>query len=596
MMSNDTVLTNERAKEKLARKSVQKQKRAYHRLLRDMNIKCSTDPTKFLMICNAGLVTGLQRETLKNLIDPLDVQYDLIMPPRKSYCFIKFYSLEHATRLYNSLNGYVNLDGASTPLYVSYTESVPDLDDSQFNCDLLPGLTLIEDVITEEEEKFLLNSLDWDNDGSASAEMKHRKVKHFGYEFQYGSNTVDPDRPIAAIPPGYNFLQDRFTKRCPRSYQYDQLTINCYLPGQGIPPHIDTHSVFEDTIVSLSLGSACVMDFKREDKKAAIFLPPRSLLIMAGEARYAWTHGICPRSNDIVKTEDGITTQSRSTRVSFTFRKVRRGDCRCTFPQYCDTKQNSATALIDAKSATGIEHSYVHEVYEEISSHFNETRHKQWPNVTKFLECLDPGDLLLDVGCGNGKYLKENKHVFKMGCDRSHGLMEICRCKGFEVLLSDCLRLPYRDDSLDAVISIAVIHHLSTGERRRQAISELMRVLRPTGKCLIYVWAKEQEKNSTKSTYIKYNSCKKEREENLITQKLTEYGIMLPVHENRTEFTCSDMLVPWKRKGGGDFLRYYHVFEENELANLCREVSDTSINKVYYDQGNWCVLLEKMSR
>jgi len=27
---------------------------------------------------------------------------------------------------------------------------------------------------------------------------------------------------------------------------FDQLTVNDYIPGQGIPPHIDTHSPFEE--------------------------------------------------------------------------------------------------------------------------------------------------------------------------------------------------------------------------------------------------------------------------------------------------------------------------------------------------------------
>ena len=104
------------------------------------------------------------------------------------------------------------------------------------------------------------------------------------------------------------------------------------------------------------------MDFKRENEKVAVLLPPRSLLIMSGEARYAWSHGICPRHNDIVKTSSGVTTQPRGTRVSFTFRKVHKGDCCCNFSEYCDTKQNNATTLIDSKIALGIENSYVHDV------------------------------------------------------------------------------------------------------------------------------------------------------------------------------------------------------------------------------------------
>ncbi|XP_053978893.1 alkylated DNA repair protein alkB homolog 8 isoform X1 [Hylaeus volcanicus] len=577
--------------EKLIKKSNRKQKRAYHRLFKDMNIKCCDNVTKNVMICNGGLVTGLQRETLQSIVDPLISKYDLVMIPNKSYCFIKCYSNKDAEHIYNQIHGCVKLKEQSTPLYASFTESVPNIDYHQLSSDLPSGLRLIENIITKEEEEALLKSINWSDEASKSSELKHRKVKHFGYEFQYDSNTVDPHESISPIPEIYKFLQVLF-KKYDVLYDYDQLTINRYLPGQGIPSHIDTHSIFEDTILSLSLGSACIMDFKREDKRVAILLPPRSLLIMSGEARYAWSHGICPRHNDVVETVNGITTQPRGTRVSFTFRKVRSGDCYCTFPEYCDTKKTCTDTLIDNKVATGIENSYVHEVYEKISSHFDETRHKQWPNVSKFLQSLSPGDILLDVGCGNGKYLHEQKHIFKIGCDRSQNLMKICHSKNFEVFLSDCLYLPYKSNSLDAAISIAVIHHLSTHERRKQAISELARVLKPNGKCLIYVWAKEQEKDSTRSAYLKYNITTKENEP-ACKQKLTEYGVTLPVHENRTKFVSTDMLVPWKRKGGGDFLRYYHVFEENELAQLCSEVFAFTIKNTYYDQGNWCVLLQK---
>ena len=47
-----------------------------------------------------------------------------------------------------------------------------------------------------------------------------------------------------------------------------------------------------------------------------------------------------------------------------------------------------------------------------------------------------------------------------------------------EVLLCDNLCLPYRDECFDAVVSIAVIHHIATTERRVRAIRELARILR----------------------------------------------------------------------------------------------------------------------
>jgi SAM-dependent methyltransferase len=45
---------------------------------------------------------------------------------------------------------------------------------------------------------------------------------------------------------------------------------------------------------------------------------------------------------------------------------------------------------------------------------------------------------------------------------------------------------------MDACISIAVLHHISTLTRRRQAVRELIRIVRPGGKILICVWAYEQ--------------------------------------------------------------------------------------------------------
>lgn len=59
--------------------------------------------------------------------------------------------------------------------------------------------------------------------------------------------------------------------------------------------------------------------------------------------------------------------------------------------------------------------------------------------------------------------------------------------------VADALRLPYRSASCDAAISIAVLHHLSSDARRRQAIRELLRIVKSGDRILITVWAREQE-------------------------------------------------------------------------------------------------------
>ena len=71
--------------------------------------------------------------------------------------------------------------------------------------------------------------------------------------------------------------------------------------------------------MSLSLGGPCVMEFRRGTEQRALFLPPRSLLVMADEARYAWHHYIPHRRSDTV---DGQSVPRAASRVSFTFRKV----------------------------------------------------------------------------------------------------------------------------------------------------------------------------------------------------------------------------------------------------------------------------------
>jgi alkylated DNA repair protein alkB family protein 8 len=116
---------------------------------------------------------------------------------------------------------------------------------------------------------------------------------------------------------------------------FDQLTINDYFAGDGIPAHFDTHSPFEQPFISVSLLSGLVMDFRRFDgHERSLYLPSRSVAIFSGEARFAWTHGIACRKVDLVDGE----VRHRSRRVSLTFRKIRFRPCECPYYFYCDSQ------------------------------------------------------------------------------------------------------------------------------------------------------------------------------------------------------------------------------------------------------------------
>ncbi|KAJ8256457.1 hypothetical protein COCON_G00186090 [Conger conger] len=145
-------------------------------------------------------------------------------------------------------------------------------------------------------------------------------------------------------------------------------------------------------------------------------------------------------------------------------------------------------------AASQLERDHVHSVYEKIAPYFNDSRYKAWPKVRQFLQDQEPGSIVADVGCGNGKYLGINGDVFKLGSDVCRPLVDTARGRGYEVQVCDGLRLPYRHGCFDAVLSIAVIHHLSTKERRVRALREMARVLRVGGRLMVYVWAMEQKR------------------------------------------------------------------------------------------------------
>lgn len=140
-----------------------------------------------------------------------------------------------------------------------------------------------------------------------------------------------------------------------------------------------------------------------------------------------------------------------------------------------------------------------------------------------------------------------------------------------------------------------MIHHLSTTERRIKALNEMIRIMRPGGRGLVTVWAKEQKYKNKDSFYISKKTSSSTGEVASADSTSTEESSSM-VHNFGNEFQKKDLFVSWRYKGNSEavFLRYYHVFEEHELESLFDSVPDARLVESYYEQGNWCAIFEKI--
>lgn len=181
---------------------------------------------------------------------------------------------------------------------------------------LPPDASCIPNALPPEAEQKLIRWIDrqpWITD------LK-RRVQHYGWRYDYRAGHVDLADDLGPIPNALRPISKLpdIAKVFDRSP--DQIIINEYRPGQGISAHVDCEPCFGPVIASLSLGGATDMVFRHRssDERYRVRLEPRGLLILAGEARYDWTHEIPARKSDMV---NGIRI-ARNRRLSLTFRTV----------------------------------------------------------------------------------------------------------------------------------------------------------------------------------------------------------------------------------------------------------------------------------
>lgn len=257
-----------------------------------------------------------------------------------------------------------------------------------------------------------------------------------------------------------------------------------------------------------------------------------------------------------------------------------------------------------------LEQNYVKSTYEDIADDFSSTRYRKWPKVESFLKNLPRFSIVLDVGCGNGKYL-DNETTFNIGCDASSKLLSICRSRKFEVANCDMIGLSFRNSTFDAIICIAALHHIVSSQRRKICLENMVNLLaNGDSRLLVQVWSYEQELERN-NPYLNPNKIKSDKGETSPSMQVGECQI--PIHKNRTPFSHQDLLVPFNvrrsqssssssKEASGykgvccdktQYLRYYHVFKQNELEALVAEIPNATLVESYYDKGNWCSIIKR---
>jgi len=187
--------------------------------------------------------------------------------------------------------------------------------------------------------------------------------------------------------------------------------------------------------------------------------------------------------------------------------------------------------------------------YNLIADEFSVTRKEIWPElVFLFDNYLAEGEKILDLGCGNGRWLElfRKKKVDYIGVDFSERLIEIAKRNYPQTKFqtADVLNLPFPSDYFDKIYNIAVLHHIPSEELRRQSLEEAKRILKPGGVLILTVW--------------KFHDKKK-------LSLLFKYTILKLIGKSGLDF--KDVLEPWGKKTK----RYYHCFSKKELIDLVRE-------------------------
>lgn len=249
----------------------------------------------------------------------IDKNYELI---KKGNYIFKKYKHKNIISVYKG--DYLEDSEKNKLVVVRWVKNISELDIKDNKVVYCPdGLFYLDNIIVKDKEKELFDFLDEDNGKkwkSLSDSKNSRKVQHYGYLYNYKSGNVKEKGDD--IPKEFQFLIDHLNEECNKklgkTYDFNQVIVNNYDPGQGISAHTDVKD-YGEVIGCYTIGSGATMRFtKGEDIMYDLYVKAKSLYIMSGDSRYKWKHEMCGKKTDIINEK----RVKRDRRVSITFRYV----------------------------------------------------------------------------------------------------------------------------------------------------------------------------------------------------------------------------------------------------------------------------------
>ncbi len=140
--------------------------------------------------------------------------------------------------------------------------------------------------------------------------------------------------------------------------------------------------------------------------------------------------------------------------------------------------------------------------YDAFAEDFARTRSRPWEFLVAItheltgLGLLKLYDLGVDIGCGigqNSTLFLQNSHI-RIGLDLSLELLCKTKKKYSDLIQADLQAMPFRGETFDFALCVAVLHHILGRESRQQAINEIGRIMNARGNLFLTVWRRWQDK------------------------------------------------------------------------------------------------------